>query len=263
MTALSTPSSVPSPATSEAPAEAPPVPVRILVVQHEDGTDIRRFGTWLEDAGAVLRIVRPDRGEEIPDSSTYDALVVLGGQANALEDEANPWFPEVRGLLARSADGEFPSFNICLGAQMLAAAAGGEVSRIEAPQVGAFDVAARTEATTDPVFSALPDGDPVPTVLFHQDHFTLPAGARHLMDGSAAPHQAFRIGEAWGTQFHPESDPALVAHWSALTPDLEDWADVTADAVEGQTAAVQQGMEDAFRPVAEAFVAHVRERLSA
>jgi hypothetical protein len=32
---------------------------RIIVIEHEDGTDARRLGDWLEAAGAQLDVRRP------------------------------------------------------------------------------------------------------------------------------------------------------------------------------------------------------------
>lgn len=42
--------------------------VRILVIQHEDSVGIDKFGRWLEEAGAELVMLRPDRGDAIPEN---------------------------------------------------------------------------------------------------------------------------------------------------------------------------------------------------
>ena len=39
---------------------------------------------------------------------------------------------------------------------------------------------------------------------WHGDTFELPAGATLLASSDAYPHQAFRVGNAWGFQFHVE-----------------------------------------------------------
>ncbi len=180
--------------------------MKILVVEHERGTGPERFGEWLEEAGAEVVVVRPYLGEAIPMAESgslgaggsdrgaagglgeYAALLVLGGAAGPLEDAANPWFPQVRDLLRRSAGGEFPSFNICLGGELLAAAADAPISRRERPQIGIYDLATTSAGDADPVFAAL-SGTTIPAVLFHQEEMALPENAELLVTGSDAPVQ--------------------------------------------------------------------------
>ena len=41
----------------------------------------------------------------------------------------------------------------------------------------------------------------------------LPSGASHLASSPACTGQAIRSGNAWGVQFHPEVNGAVVAAW--------------------------------------------------
>ncbi|HSN44638.1 MAG TPA: hypothetical protein VLR88_11365, partial [Propionibacteriaceae bacterium] len=34
-----------------------------------------------------------------------------------------------------------------------------------------------------------------------------------LARSATYPHAAFRVGDAWGVQFHPEASPELMQHW--------------------------------------------------
>ena len=248
--------------------------LRILVIEHEAGTDARRFGDWLERAGAELIVARPylgsehaapgsehaDPGPSLPADAAalraaYDALIVLGGAAGPLDDEDNPWFPHVRSLLAASAEGAFPSFNICLGGELLAAATGGQLRRRRVPQVGAYIVAARPEAADDPVFSAMPASAPV--VLWHQEEMGLPPGAVHLVDGTDAPVQAFRIGQAWGTQFHPETTAEQARGWGADVS-MPVWCGRAREQVLAEIANAEPEVEAAMAPLAAAFADYLR-----
>lgn len=244
-----------------------PGPVRILAIQHQPGAGLGRFGTWLTDAGASLTTVRPDQGDEVPTPTTfergYDALIVLGGAAGACDDKTNPWFGAVKELLRASAVGKFPSFNICLGGQMLAVATGGGIHRKPAPSYGVFAIEARPEALTDPVFAnfAASTGGRVDTVLFHQDQVELPVGAVHLFTNTGSPAQspvqAFRVGDcAWGTQFHPETRGVDVAKWlrAVNTPDAN------ANAIVSDIVAAEDGIERTHRLLAEAFVRTCRKQ---
>ncbi len=232
--------------------------VRILVIQHQDGADARRFGDWLTEAGAELVVRRPDLGEPVPGSlDGYDALMVLGGSPGPLDDETHPWLPATRALQRRTAADGDPSFNICLGGELAAVAHGARVRRRDRPQAGVYEVRRRPEADDDPVFSAMPQS--ARAVLWHQEEIAeIPAGAVHLVDGTQAPVQAFRVGRAcWATQFHPEPDPDIMRSWTRITP-LAANAGRSAQDVLAEYAAHENAIEQAFRPVAVAFVEYVR-----
>jgi len=241
--------------------------VRIIVIEHEDGTDVRRFGRWLEDAGAVLDVRRPyrevrscgavDRDAALAHLPTREelrapgvGLVVLGGQDGPMDDERNPWFPAVRDLLLGSVAEEFASVNVCLGGEMLAEALGRPVVHRDVPQVGLMTARRRAEADDDPLFGQVPAEFPV--VLWHGLQMNLPDGAAHLVDGTDAPVQAFRVGSAWGTQFHLEADADLLRGWAKDGPSLPDGLSV--EEVVTPVAEAEPALEAAMRPVAQAFV---------
>jgi GMP synthase (glutamine-hydrolysing) len=80
------------------------------------------------------------------------------------------------------------------------------------PEIGWGDVELTDAGTADPVFSALPplfEG-----LLWHHYAHDLPDGAVALAH-SAASLQAFRLGEAWGVQFHPEVTEPQLERWIA------------------------------------------------
>ena len=66
----------------------------------------------------------------------------------------------------------------------------------------------------DPLFRGLTT--PFTTFQLHNDSFTVPPGATLLAHSPACPAQAFRLGRnAYGLQFHPEVDRAIVSAWGA------------------------------------------------
>jgi GMP synthase (glutamine-hydrolysing) len=67
------------------------------------------------------------------------------------------------------------------------------------------------DGLNDPLLGACRPGDHV--FEWHEDTFDLPAGATLLAFGRSVPSQAFRIGSAWGVQFHPEVDAAEIDQW--------------------------------------------------
>lgn len=187
----------------------------VLIVEHGADAGLGWFGEWLPQAGVEPVIVRPYAGEMVPGTADYAGLVVLGGEPGARDDDRAPWLPATRELLRRAVDDRVPALGICLGAQLLAVACGGDVERAgSGPEVGACRVKLEPAAAADPLLGGLPETSYA--VQWHHDAVTrLPAGAELLARGETYPHQAFRVGElAWGVQFHPEATPAAVASWA-------------------------------------------------
>ncbi len=87
---------------------------------------------------------------------------------------------------------------------------------VAAPEIGWLDVAPTPAADGDPLLGHLE----APTGVFqwHLDAFDLPEGAVHLATSAQYPNQAFRLGEAWGVQFHPEVDYEQFSIWIANHP---------------------------------------------
>lgn len=183
---------------------------RALVVQHTAHEGMGRFQEWLPAAGVDVHPIHPYLGHRVPPYVEGDALIVLGGPMGCLDDEVAPWLPATRSLLATAIDDGVPTLGICLGAQLLAVAAGGEVRRgALGPELG-LDVV--NVSTPDLL---LPSGE-MPVVQWHFDSVVrLPQKAELLASSTRYATQAFRVGEvAWGLQFHMEATAAMVAEWA-------------------------------------------------
>ncbi|MBV6755474.1 type 1 glutamine amidotransferase [Rhodococcus opacus] len=187
---------------------------RLLVIQPDPLVRLERFENWLIEGGLDIRTVSPFDGTALPATLHEDGLLVLGGSMSSLDDHAYPWLADIRRLFRHAIETQRPTFGICLGAQLLAQACGGEVTvgdhGIEA---GVVDVRLLPDAGDDPVFADV--GSPFCSGAMHGDMIrTMPASATWLGTSDPYPHQAFRVGQcAWGVQFHPELTPALYQEW--------------------------------------------------
>jgi GMP synthase (glutamine-hydrolysing) len=184
--------------------------MRVLGVLHPGGGSSGLVAERAAAAGHELVEWNPGHGEDLPAPlDDFGALVVFGGGMNVRDADRLPWLVGEVELLRDAVQSRLPTLGICLGAQLLAAAAGAEVRRASAPEIGWFDV---TRTARDPVLDALPER--FLAYEWHSYTFELPAGATELAR-SAVCSQAFRIGEAaWGVQFHPEVTPAIIDLWA-------------------------------------------------
>lgn len=188
--------------------------VHLLVVQPSAVNPPERLGEWLTDAGASLTVISPATDGVPLTLDGYDAVVCLGGEMGAMDDEEHPWLPDLRRLLSDAVARRVPVLAICLGAQLLAVATGGGVRRIpDGPEAGPWIVGKRDAANNDPLFAPMPF---MPDVLqFHHDEVhQLPPGAVLLASAPRCGNQAFRVGPcAYGLQFHIEPSVATLLHW--------------------------------------------------
>ena len=231
----------------------------VLVIEHEQGAGDSLVGRWLRDAGVKLEVCRPHAGDQVPGRVDADGLLVLGGAMGALEDDVAPWLPAVRSLLRRAVRDEVPTWGICLGAQLLVVALGGEVVRgPSGPEVGV--VGLELDADDDPVFGPMPGM--AKAVQFHQDSVSrLPRGATLLASSHLYANQVFRVGAcAWGVQCHPEVTASQVAEWTREESALLDAAGVDARCVVQEVRARQPELEALWAPVARRWAALVQAR---
>ena len=187
---------------------------RVLVIVNSAASGPRRLGTWLHEKGIdVDEIVGAE--QSLPTSlDGYAGLVLLGGGLMPDDDDRAPWLAAERALAAEAIARDLPTLGICLGGQLLAHVAGGEVAEKTGPiERGATPIRPTAAGRADTLFAAL--GDEAPMIENHQDMITrLPPAAVLLASSAAVENQAFRLGaRVRGVQFHPEASAADLARW--------------------------------------------------
>src|SRR5881396_739133 len=101
---------------------------RLLVLQHIGCEPLGLIEPALTERGMEYRYVRPFAGEPIPkDPAGWDGVIALGGPMSANDGERLGFIADELQLLTKVLRAGMPALGICLGAQLIAKAAGAQV----------------------------------------------------------------------------------------------------------------------------------------
>jgi GMP synthase (glutamine-hydrolysing) len=191
---------------------------RAIIIQHEDLEGPGRLAPALRRAGFVLdvrhrSVARADEDAEL--------VVVMGGPMGVYDAHRLPFLQDEKALLEARLRAGRSNLGICLGAQLLAAAAGARVHPGAAGMVlGVLPVTLSAEALADPIFAGFDER--FETVHWHGDGFDPIPGGVLLASSARYSWEAFRVRNSFGLQFHPELDEKAFLEWIQSCPaDLE------------------------------------------
>lgn len=186
---------------------------RILVFQHVAWEILGTLNPILKQAGHRIRYINFARTPDaIPDVSSYDALIILGGPMNVDETHLYPHLKTECHLIEKAIKLNKPVLGICLGAQLIAKSLGAKVFRNKKKEIGWTTIKKLGAARH---FSGFHDFKPCEDVFqWHGDTFELPQGAHHLASSELCENQAFLYGKnVLGLQFHLEVDQRMINRW--------------------------------------------------
>jgi GMP synthase (glutamine-hydrolysing) len=204
------------------------------------------------------------QSESAPSAAGFDALIVLGGQARVGAEDIHPWLRAEKHLVRTALRAGIPLLGVCLGAQVLAAVAGGAARRAARPEIGWHEIRLTGAGAADPVIGVLPER--FHAFEWHHDELVLPPRAVSLAR-SATCLQAFRLRDhpAWGVQFHPEASGDDLGTW------LDGWHSDRGAVLTGldpqeirrETAVRIHDSNERGRAIVERFLAHATRLSSA
>ncbi|MBF0504883.1 MAG: type 1 glutamine amidotransferase [Candidatus Omnitrophica bacterium] len=185
----------------------------ILIVKHIDIEGPGTLGDFLKARKEPFQIIELGEGERIPpDPRVFSGVVVLGGPMNVYEEDIYPFLKEENNFIQNVLNDGVPFLGICLGAQLLAKAAGALVVRSPVKEIGWYHITLTPEGKTDPLFAGFCPQDPV--YQWHGDMFQIPLGGKLLAVAEGCPHQAIKVGSnAYGLQFHIEITDKSIQEW--------------------------------------------------
>ncbi len=196
--------------------------MRVLSLVHGPLVRAEIFEDVVRDAGHELVEARVE--DALPGLDGWDALLVFGGHQNADEEDRHPWLGREDAFLREALERRLPTLGVCLGAQLLAKATGAWVGPAATPERGWTEVELTDAGLQDPVLGALPAR--FDAFQLHEYTYAVPDGAVELAR-SKTNTQAFRLGNAWAVQFHPEVRREQVERW-LVDDDVPERAEIAA-----------------------------------
>jgi GMP synthase-like glutamine amidotransferase len=177
--------------------------MRALLIANASDADPGFVGERLRHHGYAFDECHRESPGEWPALEGHDLVLSLGSDWSVYWNEvAHPVGVEAA-LITDAHRRGVPVFGICFGSQVTASALGGSVQRGRNHELGWFQVD-----------TVQPDGVPSgPWFQWHGDVVTVPADATVLASNDLCP-QAWRVGRAFCTQFHPEVTESMVARWT-------------------------------------------------
>jgi len=183
--------------------------MRAVIIQHEEHEGPGLLGPALTQEGFTL--TKRFRGVEHSDLDA-ELVVVLGGPMGVYDDAQHPFLREEVAFLVERLALEKPCLGICLGAQLMASAAGAEVyPGKNGFEVGVAPVRLTADAQKDPVLSGL--GAKLLVAHWHGDTHAPVPGATLLASTDRYTQQGFRLGASYAFQFHPELTADEFGRW--------------------------------------------------
>ena len=197
----------------------------LLIIQNDPEVPPGNFDDIIRGLNIPCRIVHPYNSEALPPVKEISAAIVLGGAMGVHDTAKHPFLVGVKAFIRECVQRETAFLGVCLGGQLLAETLGGRVTA-NSPygEKGTLCVTLTAAGEEDPLFAGIPRE--FISFQWHNDSFEIPAGGTLLATSAACTGQAFRFGAcAWGTQFHPEVDRAIVGCWARWTEETAPHAD--------------------------------------
>jgi GMP synthase (glutamine-hydrolysing) len=162
------------------------------------------------------------------DPSEFAGIVIMGTPFTAMARKTEDgkllvafWKDNLMKFIHSAYEKKVPILGICFGSQVVAEALGGKVEKMQNKWEVGFSTAERTSGSYgDPVMEGLPD-----QFVVSQNHtdtvVRMPPGAVSLAENPKYGLEAYRIGNVWGFQFHPErSKEEVLEYLDSRSEDL-------------------------------------------
>ena len=177
--------------------------MRALLVGNRGDADAGLVGARLGEVGFSFERNEREYPREWKSLAGVDLLLLLGSEWSVYWEGNEKEVAAEADLVTTAMQRGVPIFGICYGAQLIAHALGGTVTRSHTPEVGWHVVSS----------TAYPDLLAGTWLQWHYDVFTLPSSLQSVAANDVGP-QAMLGRRVFATQFHPEVTLDIITRWS-------------------------------------------------
>lgn len=179
----------------------------VAIFRHSPGEGPGYFATFLDQHSIPWRLFKLDEGEAPPAAvNDFSGLCFMGGHMSVNDDL--PWIPPVLELIRSAVKQDIPVLGHCLGGQLMSKALGGVVSLNPVKEIGWGKVRVLDDEW-------LPGTHDFLSYHWHGETFTIPEGAKRVMESEYCGNQAFALGPHLGLQCHVEMTEDMIRNWSS------------------------------------------------
>jgi len=192
---------------------------RLLVLQHLEIEGPGLFEQFAKEKDLKIEVVRLDKKDPLPQTKKGDLILIMGGPMGVKDigSDRYPWLKLERDFIKKELENKRPMIGVCLGAQLLANAAGGNVEILKygsppkaLPEIGWSQIF-KDKSNKD--FKELFE-EPFHVLHWHGDRILLPKNAVLIASSARCKEQFFKIDDfAYGLQFHIESSKEMTERW--------------------------------------------------
>ena len=193
----------------------------LYILQHIDRECPSLFLSVAKELGIPTSLIRIDLGDIIPDLKENSALLILGGPMGIddLKTGNYPWLDYEIKAIEEALTNLVPMIGICLGAQLIAYAAGGGVTKLTygEPSVQKSEIGWSEIKFDFPEWlnqSPLAKFKSMDVLHWHSDRIILPKASTLLASSLKCKEQLYLLpNNVYGLQFHIEITHSDFMRW--------------------------------------------------
>lgn len=181
---------------------------KILSIQNIEFETLGSLEELIQSDGYEIENIEAQTEPMPQNTGDYTAIIILGGPM-AVYDNLG-YIVKEQDLIRDAIKNKVPVLGICLGSQLIAQAAGGNVYKGSKKEIGWYNVTLNHNGQND-LFKDI-KSKTMRVFQWHGDTYDLPSTATIMASSELYP-QAFRIGTAVGIQFHLEVNYEMIKRW--------------------------------------------------
>lgn len=182
---------------------------KILSIQNIEFETLGSLEELIQSDGYEIENIEAQTEPMPQNTVNYTAIIILGGPM-AVYDNLG-YIVKEQELIRDAIKNKVPVLGICLGSQLIAQAAGGNVYKGPKKEIGWYNVTINHNDQND-LFKDI-KSKTMRVFQWHGDTYDLPSTATIMASSELYP-QAFRIGTAVGIQFHLEVNYKMIERWT-------------------------------------------------